>query len=202
MSESPLPLFPLNTVLFPGGVLTLRIFEARYLDMVSACLKQDSGFGVCLIRSGAEVGQAADIHEVGTLAKITDWAQREDGLLGITCQGERRFRIRSQALMPNRLWTGDVELLSDAPEQPVPARLQTLVALFKELNERTGYHSPDMLQSATQVNGLSYRLAELLPVDLPEKQMLLEIHDGLLRLDLITAILGSAGNHTTENIEE
>ncbi|HWQ95136.1 MAG TPA: LON peptidase substrate-binding domain-containing protein [Gammaproteobacteria bacterium] len=202
MSEIALPLFPLNTVLFPGGVLTLRIFEARYLDMVSACLKQDSGFGVCLIRSGAEVGQATDIHEIGTLAKITNWTQREDGLLGITCRGEQRFRIRSQALMPNRLLTGNVEMLADAPEQPVPSRLQMLVALFKELNERTNYHPPYKLQKATQANWLSYRLAELLPVDLPEKQMLLEIDDGLLRLDLITAILGSAGNHTTENIEE
>ena len=189
-------------MLFPGGVLTLRIFEARYLDMVSACLKQDSGFGVCLIRSGVEVGQAADIYEVGTLAKITDWTQREDGLLGITCQGEQRFRIRSQALMPNRLLTGDVELLADAPEQPVPTRLQMLIALFKELNERTNYHPPDMLQKATQANWLSYRLAELLPVDLPEKQMLLELDDGLQRLDLIATILGSAGNLTTENVEE
>ncbi|MCL5801176.1 MAG: LON peptidase substrate-binding domain-containing protein [Gammaproteobacteria bacterium] len=202
MSEIALPLFPLNTVLFPGGVLTLRIFEARYLDMVSACLKQDSGFCVCLIRSGAEVGQAADTHEVGTLAKITAWTQREDGLLGITCWGEQRFRIRSRVLMPNRLLTGDVEMLPDAPEQQVPTRLQMLVALFKELNERTGYLPPDMLQKATQANWLSYRLAELLPVDLSEKQMLLEVDDGLQRLDLIATILGSARNHTAENTEE
>lgn len=202
MSEIALPLFPLNTVLFPGGVLTLRIFEARYLDMVSACLKQDSGFGVCLIRSGAEVGQAADIYEVGTLAKITDWTQCEDGLLGITCRGERRFRIRSRALMPNRLLTGDVELLADAPEQPVPSRLQMLVALFKESNERTGYSSSATMQKATQANWLSYRLTELLPVDLPEKPMLLELDDELQRLDLIATILGSAGNRTTENAEE
>jgi len=202
VSEIALPLFPLNTVLFPGGVLTLRIFEAHYLDMVSACLKQDSGFGVCLIRSGAEVGQAADIYEVGTLAKITDWTQREDGLLGITCRGEQRFRIRSQALMPNRLLTGNVEMLPDAPEQPVPTRLQMLVALFKELNERTNYHPPYMLQKATQANWLSYRLADLLPVDLPEKQMLLELDDGLQRLDLIATILGAARNHTAGDTEE
>ncbi|HWQ94407.1 MAG TPA: LON peptidase substrate-binding domain-containing protein, partial [Gammaproteobacteria bacterium] len=177
-------------------------FEARYLDMVSACLKQDSGFGVCLIRSGEEVGQATDIHEVGTLAKITGWTQREDGLLGITCRGEQRFRIRSRALMPNRLLTGNVEMLPDAPEQPVPARLQMLVALLKELNERTGYHSPGMPQQATQVNGLSYRLAELLPVDLPEKQMLLEMDDGLQRLEHIAVVLDSASKHTAEDTED
>jgi uncharacterized protein len=188
--------------LFPGGVITLRIFEARYLDMVSEPLQQDTGFGVCLIRSGAEVGQAADIYEVGTLAKITDWTQREDGLLGITCQGEQRFRIRSQALRPNRLLAGAVEILPDEAEQPVPARLQMLIELFKELNERTGYRSPDMLQKATQANWLSYRLAELSPVNLPEKQMLLEIGDGLQRLDLIATILGSARNHTAENTED
>ncbi len=202
MTEITLPLFPLHTVLFPGGVITLRIFEARYLDMVSACLKQDSGFGVCLIRSGAEVGQAADIYEVGTLAKIIDWTHREDGLLGVTCRGEQRFRIRSQTLRPNRLLAGAVEILPDEAEQPVPARLQMLIALFKELNERTGYHSPDMLQKATRVNGLSYRLAELLPVDLPEKQMLLEIDDGLQRLEHIATILGSAGHHAAEDTGE
>lgn len=201
VSEIALPLFPLHTVLFPGGVLTLRIFEARYLDMVSACLKQDNGFGVCLIRSGSEVGQAADIYETGTLTKITDWTQREDGLLGITCRGERRFRIRSPTLRPNRLLTGAVDILPDMPEQPVPAQFQMLIELFKELNERTGYLPPETLQKTTQANWLSYRLAELLPVDLPEKQTLLEIDDALQRLELIAAILGSASN-TSQDVEK
>ncbi len=200
VSEHTLPLFPLNTVLFPGAVLTLRIFEARYLDMVSECLKQDTGFGVCLIRSGSELGRAAAIYEVGTLARITDWAQREDGLLGVTCQGEQRFRIHSQVLRPNRLLTGIVEMLSDAPEQPVPARFQMLVELLKELNERTGYYLPETLQKATQANWLSYRLAELLPVDLPERQALLEVDDALQRLELIAAILGR-GSTMPQNVK-
>lgn len=118
--------------------------------------------------------------------------------MGITCRGEQRFRIRSRALRPNRLLAGAVEILPDEVEQPVPARLQMLVELFKELNERTGYHSPDMLQKATQANWLSYRLAELLPVDLPEKQMLLEIDDALQRLERIAVILGSSSNYTAE----
>ncbi|MEO6697514.1 MAG: LON peptidase substrate-binding domain-containing protein [Gammaproteobacteria bacterium] len=201
VSEIALPLFPLHTVLFPGGVLTLRIFEARYLDMVSACLKQDNGFGVCLIRSGSEVGQAADIYETGTLTKITGWTQREDGLLGITCRGEQRFRIRSQAPWPNGLLTGTVEMLSDAPEQSAPARFQMLIELFKELNERTGYHPPETLQKTTQANWLSYRLAEVLPVELPEKQKLLEVDDALQRLEIIAAILGSASN-TSQDVEK
>jgi len=85
--EEAVPLFPLHTVLFPGGPLPLRIFEARYLDMVSDCLKRDRGFGVVLIEQGREVGEAASCHEVGTLARIIDWDKRDHGLLEIICQG-------------------------------------------------------------------------------------------------------------------
>ncbi|MEM9207821.1 MAG: LON peptidase substrate-binding domain-containing protein, partial [Pseudomonadota bacterium] len=88
------PLFPLRTVLYPGGPLPLRIFEARYLDMISNCLKTESPFGVLLIREGAETGPAST-YEVGTLARITDWYQGSDGLLGVTAIGERRFRLLS-----------------------------------------------------------------------------------------------------------
>jgi len=89
-----IPLFPLNTVLFPGGPLPLRIFEARYVDMVSSCLKEDSPFGVLLIRDGGETGNATT-HEIGTLARIVDWYQGSDGLLGVTAVGEQRFRLLS-----------------------------------------------------------------------------------------------------------
>ena len=88
-----IPLFPLSTVLFPGGVLPLRIFEARYLDMIGECLREQKGFGVCAIRSGSEVGRAASCYNVGTLAAVEDFGRSEDGLLAIVAHGERRFRI-------------------------------------------------------------------------------------------------------------
>ena len=92
-THATLPLFPLNTVLFPGGPLRLRIFEPRYLDMVSRCMREDTGFGVALIVAGREAGGSAQTVEIGTLARIVDFEQLDDGLLGITARGERRFRI-------------------------------------------------------------------------------------------------------------
>ena len=103
MKTIQLPLFPLHTVLFPGGPLPLRIFEARYLDMVSQCLQEDSGFGVCMIRHGREVGEPASTENMGVVARIVDWHQRHDGLLGITAIGEQRFRIASVRIQDNQL---------------------------------------------------------------------------------------------------
>src|SRR3569833_51867 len=97
-----IPLFPLNTVLFPGGILPLRIFEPRYMEMVSVCMKEQSGIGVCLILSGKEVGEAATTNDVGTFVRIIDWDQRDDGMLGITVQGEQRFRVLSSHARPSR----------------------------------------------------------------------------------------------------
>src|ERR1700716_2112001 len=87
------PLFPLNTVLFPGGPLPLRIFETRYVDMVRHCMRERCAFGVVLIRAGAEVGAVADTAAVGTTARIVDFNSMPDGLLGITCVGERKLRV-------------------------------------------------------------------------------------------------------------
>jgi Lon protease-like protein len=92
-------------VLFPGGPLPLRIFEARYLDMISRCLKTDTPFGVLLIRDGDETG-AARTHTVGTLARIVDWYQGSDGLLGVTAAGEQRFRLLDVGIQPDGLNAG------------------------------------------------------------------------------------------------
>ena len=102
------PLFPLNSVLFPGGMLPLRIFEPRYLDMVSECMRSDSCFGVCLIRDGKEVVKAASCFDIGTLARIVDWDQRDDGLLGITVKGESRVRILGRDVRENKRLVGHI----------------------------------------------------------------------------------------------
>ena len=98
LEANDIPIFPLNTVVFPGGVLPLRVFERRYLGMVSECLRDGKGFGICAIRSGSEVGRAADCYAVGTLVSIQDFDQGEDGLLHIVAAGERRFRILDRRL--------------------------------------------------------------------------------------------------------
>src|SRR3569623_2221748 len=117
-----LPLFPLNSVLFPGGVLPLRIFEPRYMEMVSVCMKEQSGFGVSLILSGKEVGEAATTYEVGALVYIIEWDQRDDGLLGITVHGPRRFRIHATKVRSSLLVMAVVELLDAAAAVTLPPR--------------------------------------------------------------------------------
>ena len=115
MNRLTIPLFPLNTVLFPGGPLPLRVFEPRYLDMVSRCLKTNTAIGICLIQDGNETGEAAQTYDVGTLGHITYWQKRSDGLLGITVRGEQRFRICSRNVEPSQLIVAEVEPLPNDP---------------------------------------------------------------------------------------
>ncbi len=184
-----IPLFPLNTVLFPGGVLPLRIFEPRYLDMVSQCLKTDSGIGVVLIRNGQEVGDLADTYEVGTLSHIRYWHKRSDGLLGITLQGEQRFRILSTQARPDRLLIAEVELLPEPPFIPVMANHQQLVALLKQIINQLEPPYTTLTPAFENASWVSARLVELLPFELPDKQKLLMNEDAKQRLDTITAML-------------
>ena len=111
-SHIEIPLFPLRTVLFPGGPLPLRIFETRYLDMIGRCMKDERGFGVLAIRDGTGTGSgAAEVHQVGTLASIVDWYQFDDGLLGITVIGQTRFMLHSVRQQPDGLNVGEVDFM-------------------------------------------------------------------------------------------
>ena len=131
-----LPLFPLNTVLFPGCVLDLQIFEARYLDMVARCMKQGTGFGVVCILDGREVGNAPQgIAGIGCEALIRDFQQQDNGLLGIRVEGGRRFEVLGTELQRDQLLLAQVEWLDDAPEQPLQEEDQDLLALLKALAE-------------------------------------------------------------------
>lgn len=183
--DNEIPLFPLNTVLFPGGVLPLRIFEARYLDMLGACMRGQTGFGVCAIRSGSEVGRAADCHPVGTLAMVEDFDRGEDGLLYIQARGERRFRCEEKWVEPNRLLRARVQWLEDARDAPLPANRQPLAHFLGSLLRQAGAPFSELeadFQSSAWVGG---RLAELLPFALADKQRLLEMDSPLERLETL-----------------
>ena len=184
-----IPLFPLSAVLFPGGVLPLRIFEPRYLDMVSECLKTDSGIGVVLIRNGRETGEVADTYEVGTLCHIRYWHKRPDGLLGVTLQGEQCFRVISTEVKPNQLIIAEAELIPESPAIPVTESHQQLVDLLKQIINQLEPPYTTLTPAYEDAAWVSARLVELLPIDLPAKQELLMTEDAVQRLDTITTIL-------------
>lgn len=180
-----IPLFPLNTVLFPGGPLTLRIFERRYLDMVCDCMRDNTPFGVALIREGKEVGEPAQPHPVGTLCHIIDWDQRSDGLLGITVQGERRFLVRSQETGPDKLLIGKVTLLEEIQDIPLPPDYQELRNLLQRILEQIGGAYTKIEPHFDDAAWVAARLSEILPLPLQVKQMLLELDEPRERLDAL-----------------
>jgi len=182
-------LFPLRTVLFPGGPLQLRIFETRYLDLVSHCLRQNTCFGVCLIRDGQEAGKPAIPFQIGTLARIVDWEKRQDGLLGITAVGEQRFRLLDTSVADSGLLTGNIEQLEDPVDLPAPTQAESINKLLDRVLQvrDLGYHLLE--DHRDRAHWLSCRLAEVLPLELAERQQLLEMHDPLERLRMLKRLL-------------
>ena len=185
-----LPLFPLNTVLFPGCILDLQIFEARYLDMISRCMKQGGGFGVVCILDGEEVGVApAGYAMEGCEAMITYFKQQDNDLLGIRVQGGRRFHILRTEVQRDQLTVADVEWLEDEPEQPLQDEDADLVALLKALAEHPMVEALNMGTEATGQQSLANQLAYLLPFAEVDKIDLLQLDDPQQRLDAIQALL-------------
>jgi Lon protease-like protein len=191
MATVEIPLFPLNTVLFPGGVLPLRIFETRYLDMVSRCMKNATGFAVVAIIEGQEAGKVAYFQAVGTLARIVDFDRLEDGLLGITGQGEQRVQVISQWAQPDHLLVGEVTLIPPDSATPLLKRHSSLVELLRNILEREELQSYTRFLDKDWDNAVwvSNRLAELLPLPIEAKQLLLELNEPLQRLDVLQAVL-------------
>lgn len=184
-----IPLFPLNVVLFPGGPLPLRVFEPRYLDMVSDCLRNNTGVGVVLIRNGKEVGDAAETHEVGTLCMISYWNRRQDGLLGITLTGEQRFRILSQQVQNDKLIRAKVELLEPMPTMPMNEKDQRLVRILQKIITQLDPPFTTMPVRYDDMDWVTSRLVELLPFPLVVKQSLLEQDALEQRVDKLHGLL-------------
>jgi len=184
------PLFPLNTVLFPGGPLPLRIFEPRYLGLVSQCLKSDKPFGVLLIRDGGETGPATT-YNVGTLARITDWYQGSDGLLGITAIGEQRFRLIASERQDDGLNIGDVETLECESVTPLPEEYQEMAAILAGVLDDLGHSYESLDRHFDDASWVTSRFVEILPIDLEEKQRCLEQSDPVERLRIVRKLLAS-----------
>lgn len=183
------PLFPLHTVLYPGGPLALRIFEPRYLDLVSECLRNDQAFGVCLIQSGNEAGAAASPHLIGTFARIVDWERGDDGLLSITARGEQRFHVQETRVERDQLLRGTVEVLAAEPSVPLPDDWRYMVDVLEQLFEHVGDVYRDLPKQPDDASWVGYRLAEVLSLPLVRRQYFLELEDPLLRLTQLDEIL-------------
>lgn len=184
---APLPLFPLPTVLVPGAALDLRIFERRYLDMVRDCGRSGSGFGVCLILEGEEAGAPALPAAYGTEATIEDFGTTPDGLLSLRVRGGRRFHALHTRVRDSGLLVGEVRFLDDMPPAGASLRLRPEHALLAELLRRilaqaggeAADPAPALLEDAPWVG---WRLAELLPLSMPQRQALLQLDDPHARL--------------------
>lgn len=182
------PLFPLRTVLYPDGPLPLRIFERRYLDMISRCMKRDEAFGVVAIRAGSEVGPA-EIHDVGTLARITDWYQGSDGILGITATGTERFQVTRTRREADGLLVGEIEELPAEPAEPMPEVYQPLAKILAGVLDDLGRLYQDLDKHYDDASWVGYRFAEILPISARQKQVFLEMTNPLARLEAVRAIL-------------
>ncbi len=199
-----LPLFPLNTVLFPGGVLPLRVFEARYMDMVRDCMKDAAPFGVVLITKGSEVGSRAATESVGTLARITAWDMPQLGLLLLRAIGGGRFRIERSEVRPDGLQVARVEPIAPDEDLPLDEQYRPCADLLQRVIDDVGsqrgedgdeapdpinsfpFESPYQFESSVWVGN---RLCEFMPIPLRARQKLMELQDATSRLQLVQRFL-------------
>lgn len=204
-----LPLFPLSTVLFPGGVLPLRIFEARYMDMARDCLRDELSFGVCMITDpkASEASRTANVAEVGCSAVISAWDMRQLGLLHVRAVGQRRFRVRQSHTEANGLKVADIDWIDEDTDAPIAPEHAPCVDLLRRVFDdlraqvaerrresvddddvlaRLPFEEPLQMDSSSWV---SNRLCEVLPVPLKAKQKLMELGDGRARLEIVNTYL-------------
>jgi uncharacterized protein len=192
-----LPLFPLKTVLFPGGLLPLKVFEQRYVDMTKQCMKDNRPFGVCLIVHGEEVASATvsapEIATVGTLARITDWDVPQVGILHLATVGETRFQVRAKTTQPNGLVVAEVTPIETEPAAALGEDYRPLANLLELIASRVGPRNFPTERRYDDASWVGYRLAELLPLPLSIKQSMLEINDADVRLRVLQKFLSQQG---------
>jgi Lon protease-like protein len=205
MTSTSIPLFPLSTVLFPGGLLPLQIFEVRYLDMINKCIADGTGFGVVSLTQGSEVrkpGMQEEFAAAGTTARVIEWQAPLPGLLQITCAGVSRFRIASSERLKHGLWMATVEPIADDLLVDVPAELKSTADALEKLIaslQKEGVADTDMPVRPPyrfdDCGWVANRWCELLPAPAAQKQRLLELDNPLVRLELVQDLLAERGLH-------
>jgi Lon protease-like protein len=191
-AAAELPLFPLHTVLLPGGPLQLQVFEPRYLDMVGRCMRSGTPFGVVRILAGSEAGTASDIAATGTSARIIDFHSLSNGLLGLLCLGERVFRLESRRGQSDGLVIGQVSWLPERATVAVMPQYASLVTALREVLPKLPPAYAHIPRNFEDAEWVSYRLLELLPLTSAQRQHSLENHDPLQRLAWLAPLLPTA----------
>ena len=184
-----LALFPLNTVLFPGGLLPLRIFEPRYLDMVGRCMREGTDFGVVLVTGGGETGPITETATVGTGARVVDFSRLPDGLLGVMCRGSRRFRVLSHRVQADGLRVGQVEWLPEPGPDAIAAEHRPLAQVLRRVLQELGDTARHLDADFDDAEWVSNRLAEFLPLERVDQQQLLELSDPQERMRLLAPLI-------------
>jgi len=193
INSDVIPLFPLQSVLFPRGRLPLQIFEARYIDLVKRALQTDTGFGVCLLKEGHEssgagftqTGVKQTVHRIGTYARIVDWDALPNGLLGITAEGIHKFSVQDCWVQDDQLLMAKVEFsesdFSDQDEIAVDQPDESLVQLLQQLMEHPAIEHLKLTVNYANLREIGWRLSELLPIPAERRQELLELDDARVR---------------------
>jgi Lon protease-like protein len=188
-----IPLFPLQTILFPGGPLSLRVFERRYLDMVSSCMASDQLFGI-ILNKPSSTNDKNNFSKIGTLAQIVDWDQGSDGVLGLKVIGKERFILTSHYTDENGLNMGEIEILEPEKKLLLPEGYVTLSAILETiLNEFSELYA-SVKKDFNDASWVGYRLAEILPIELSQRQIYLEIDEPLDRLELLKTFMTANQN--------
>ena len=182
-----LPIFPLRTILFPDSKLPLRIFEPRYIDMVSRSMREDSEFGIILSRESTEP-KMFETYDTGTLAKIIDWDQGGDGLLGITTIGTQKFRLKELNKQEDGLNIGSIERIEKEGDYKPLKEFTHLVELLQAILDDVNIYGNDE-KNFDSASWISYRFAEILPLRIEDKQKCLEIDDPIIRLNFLEPLI-------------
>ncbi len=192
-TPTEIPLFLLNAVLHSGGRLPLRVFETRYMDMVKVCLRTNSPFGICLTEEGEGIvttgAGLARLHRVGTLARIADWDMQQLGILNIVVHGGERFRVLNHRVATNGLHWAEAVILPDPPVKPIPGDYARLVPMLRALLDALEEARPPEPHRFYDAGWVADRWAELLPLPLLTRQQILELDDGVARLEAIYRFL-------------
>lgn len=193
MDTLEVPIFPLQAVLFPGGRLPLRIFEPRYMDMAKDALRDNTPFGISLIKEGQETGEPAVPEDIGCLAQIVDWDMHQLGVLHVVVRGVQRYRILEQQVEKNGLIRAKIVTVTQEPAQKLSQANSVCSTVLQHIIEQIGeanFHAPLNLQDAVWVG---YRLSEVLPLKLAVKQQLLQMNDSIVRIQVLHKFLIQQG---------